>query len=139
MPTLTIEPGDVNTTGHCDCCGTESRMARGFVYSDDDAYAVYFVRWAKGHVAKNGALWNVIIGPWSEEATREQRFIAQLRYLAGEEGGFVVEDAEAGEMSNLATNLLKREDVIGRPIAKQIFDICDAVYLQDEHLGELKV
>lgn len=139
MPTLTIEPGESGTTGHCDCCGTESRIARGFVYSNDDAYAVYFVHWTKGHVAEKGALWNIVMGPWGEDATAEQRFVARLRYRAGEGGGFMVEDAQAGELTTLASNLLKRDDIIGRPLAKQIFDICDAVYLHDEAIKELQL
>jgi len=37
----------------------------------------------------------------------------------------------------MAQRVLRREDVIGKPLAKKVFAICDAVLLQDDRLTEL--
>jgi hypothetical protein len=39
--------------------------------------------------------------------------------------------------ATLTKQALRREDVIGTPLAKEVFAICDAILLLDERLAEI--
>jgi hypothetical protein len=138
MHELKIEPSGETTTGVCDCCGKQSRRIWGFVYESGIPHAVYYVHWTAGHVADSGALWDIVVGEWGDEATPAERSVARVHYQTGENEGFAVLDADDAAIDGLARNRLKRADIIGKPLAQQIFAVCDAVYLQDGRLHELR-
>jgi len=141
MPTrLTIEPGNSSDYGPCPCCGDMSRSVWGYVYSDDTAYAAYFVHWTLGQVPKHGAHIDLIIGRWGDRTTAADRRAVSLEYQIGDTGPSVmVIDAHGRNHADgrLAKRALRREDVIGKPIAKKVFALCDAVLLQDDRLIEI--
>jgi len=51
----------------------------------------------------------------------------------------MVIDAHGRDHANgkLAKRALSRDEVIGKPIAKKVFALCDAVLLQDERVAEI--
>jgi S-adenosylmethionine synthetase len=111
-----------------------SRKVSGRVYSDSDAHAMYFVHWTLGQVPKHGAHIDIIIGEWDD------RSAVSLEYRIGETGPSVmVIDAHGRDHADpsLIKRVLRREDVIGTPLAKQVFAICDAILLLDERLVEI--
>jgi hypothetical protein len=79
-----------------------------------------------------------VVGDWGDEATPAERSVARIHYQIGENEGFAVLDADDAAVDGLARNRLKRADIIGKPLAQQIFAVCDAVYLQDGRLRELR-
>jgi hypothetical protein len=60
---LAIETGTEATSGFCDCCGHETRVFRGYVRKDGDAYAIYFGRYSVGH-PERGVDFAVSINGW---------------------------------------------------------------------------
>lgn len=138
MPLLTIETAGEAVFGTCDCCGKTTRRVWGFVHADASAYASYFVQWSEGHVSEYGAAWDLIIGEWGDGTSADDRYAVRLRYRNDDEAfGFMVVDAEAGAYESLASHALLREDIIGRPLAKDVFAICDAIFLQDPRVARV--
>lgn len=43
------------SSGHCDCCGKESRCVWGFVYDGEVASAAYWVHWTEGSPEGSGS------------------------------------------------------------------------------------
>ena len=123
------------SSGHCDCCGNESRWVWGMVYSDDVASAAYWMHWTVGHLAEPGANLDLVLGRWGDSATADDRVAIALVHRQQPDGSpaLMVVDAMARPISNegLAGSALAREDVIGTPLAAQVFSLTDAIYEQD--------
>jgi hypothetical protein len=137
---LTIETLAEHDTGTCPCCGHESRSVTGLVYDDGFPLASYNVHWTLDRVPEHGAHWDIVLGDWGEGAGPERRFHVRLAYrIAGEDTGFMVIDAQTApaDFTSLSSHPLRRSDVIGTPLADQVFAICDAIILQDERLKEM--
>ena len=127
-----IEAGRANDLAPCVCCGATSRIVRGFVYEAGTARAVYLVRWSFGPRHRDGDV-AVSIGGWCDADPSQRRLVAlSLRQL--EKGpAFMVVDAAStqwGEEDELGAPM-GRDEVIGTPLAREIFAILDAVAQQD--------
>jgi hypothetical protein len=128
---LRIEPGASHDHGPCPCCGDMSRAVNGYVYLNNAAYAAYFVHWTLGQVPKHGAHIDFVIGRWGDGTDASHRRAVSLEYRIGETGPSVmVIDAHSRIHADgtLAKHALRREDIIGKPLAKKVFAICDAVF-----------
>jgi hypothetical protein len=136
---LQIEPLGADDTGRCECCGRVSRKVWGVVYRDGLTFASYFVHWTIGHVFENGANIDVILGKWGEGTSAVNRYAVGLEYRILDDGpSLIVRDAErTPAKSAIAENFLKRNDVIGDPLADMVFAICDAFLVQDQRLATL--
>jgi hypothetical protein len=138
---LSIEPGNVVDYGPCECCGGMNRMVSGFVYRDGAPYAGYQVHWTVGQVAKHGAEFYVILGEWGEEVTAAGRVGVAVHYFieAGEPGLMVVDAGETSIASNpLVGKALMRAEVIGTPLADEVFEVLDAIAAQDKRVEEVR-
>lgn len=136
---LEIEPTG-ESTGHCDCCGSTTRRVWGFVHRDDETVGAYFVRWAEGH-PDHGASIDLILGKWGESATRDDRYVVALDCRVVEASPqFMVVDAQSRLPSadDFASSTLKRSEVIGTPLAPQVFALVDAIYISDPRLEEVR-
>lgn len=137
---LSIEPAESKDFGPCPCCGDMSRSVWGYVHAGNKTLAAYFVHWTLGQVLKHGAHFDIIIGRWGDGTTAANRSAVSLEYLITDNGPFLtVIDAHGRDHADgtLAKRALRREDVIGKPIAKKVFAICDAIFLQDDRIVEL--
>ncbi|TKT74881.1 hypothetical protein [Aquamicrobium sp. LC103] len=126
------------SSGHCDCCGMESRCVWGAAHEGDATLAVYWVHWTPGHLDESGADIDLVLGRWGDEATADERFAVALLHRRQPDGNsaLMVVDA-AGRPpveGDIARTALAREDVIGTPLAALIFSITDAIYEQDGRL-----
>lgn len=123
------------TGGLCDCCGNASRSIWGLVHSDDRTVAAYWLHWTVGHLDEAGANLDMVIGPWGDGTTANDRFAASLLYRepANEAPALMVIDATGRKNANstLANTALCRDEIIGSPIAEQLFALVDAIWLQD--------
>jgi hypothetical protein len=127
-------------TGHCDCCGTATRRVWGFVSCEGVTVAAYFVGWTIGR-PDHGAAFDLIFGAWGDGAKPETRAAIALDFrVVDGTPQYMVVDAEGRPpaSSDLVANALARVDVIGSPLAAQVFEIVDAVYLGDATLDELR-
>jgi len=111
----------------------------GYAFNELGARATYIVRWTDGHVARSGAEFDLIIGEWGG-APSSNRVAISLAYQLTDTGpGFMVVDARnRSGSSDLAGRKLRREEVIGTPLATEVFAIIDAVWLQDSRIYGLR-
>ncbi|EEF61671.1 hypothetical protein [Pedosphaera parvula] len=138
---LTIEPGNLVESGPCECCGGQNRMLSGFVYRDGFAYAAYRAHWTIGRVGIHGAGFYVFLGDWGEESTAEQRVAVSVSFAIheGKPGFMVVDPGQIAIAPNPEIGKgLKRSEVIGTPMANEVFEVLDAIWLQDERIAEVR-
>jgi hypothetical protein len=139
MNELHVEPGSSRDTG-CECCGKQSRTATGFVYRGEAAAAAYFVQWTLGGVESHGAHFDLIVGKWGEGATSADRCAVAVEFRRTADGpSFMVVDAADRPVgrSDLVGQAMGRQQVVGTPLAKAAFEIVDAVWIQDDRIGEI--
>jgi hypothetical protein len=137
---LRIEQTGAADVGPCDCCGRNSRRVWGLAHDDRCCLAAYFVHWTVGHAADRGVNIDLIMGKWGEGAGAEKRSAVALAYRMLETGPtLMVIDASERPMaeSNLVGHVLSREQVIGTPIAEEVFAVADAILAQDDRIAEV--
>jgi hypothetical protein len=136
---LTVTPWK-ETSGSCDCCGRTSKTVWGDVSAMDQTLAVYYVQWTVGSSDHNPNF-DLIIGTWGEGADPSQRILVSLVYQPRHEGGsFMIIDSEdrPANSRSLCSRALKRADVIGTPLAKEVFQLVDAIWLHDSRIAEVR-
>jgi len=131
---LTVEPTG-ESSGRCDCCGRQSRHVWGFVLSQEETVAAYFVHWTIGHLADVGANIDFIIGRWGDDTLSKDRVAVSLVHREQEDGAPAIMVIDAAERpvaaSDLVGRALARDEVIGTPLATTVFALIDAIYLHD--------
>jgi hypothetical protein len=132
---FTIEK--MNTShGHCDCCGGVSHSVAGLLYNGGVAIAAYWMNWTEGHLSDSSANLDLVLGQWGEETGPADRYAVAMvhRQLADGTPSLMVIDAEGRPAADgrLAHVGLRRDQVIGTPLAVQVFAMTDAIYEQDE-------
>ena len=135
-----FEEMKVSEFGPCECCGDVSRTATGMVRRDGDAYAIYQVVWTAQQIALHGAEFYIILGQFGDGTTAADKFAVALHYFVEPDRfGFMVVDAhETSIASNpLVGRALRREDVIGTPLAQEVFELVDAIWLEDANIAEV--
>jgi hypothetical protein len=137
---LQVEPTDSKDFGPCSCCGNMSRTVWGFVNLADATIAAYFVQWTLNN-PKHGANFDLIVGQWGEKPTSQKRQAISMEYrIIDGQGSFMVIDANTREFANneLVSTVLRREDVIGKPVADEAFAIVDAIFAKEERMVEVR-
>ena len=127
--------------GPCECCGDISRIATGMVRLNDDPYAIYQVHWTSNQVVKHGAEFYVILGEFGEGTTAADKFAVALHFFVEpDRSGFSVVDADKTDISlhPLVGRALARADVIDTPLAQAVFDLIDAIWLEDGNIVEVR-
>jgi hypothetical protein len=122
---------------HCDCCGRLTRAIYGYIHNGQSTIAAYFVRWTVGDLVGHPPSIDIIYGLWGEGATANDRVLVSLAHVETEDGPSVtVLDAmdDPAAHRGLAGNILRRDDVVGKPLSTLVFGLVDAVYLQDARL-----
>ncbi|MGH7770546.1 MAG: hypothetical protein ACREQP_24095 [Candidatus Binatia bacterium] len=137
MDERVIEPDGSQDCGPCECCGDNSRTVWGLVHLGNSTEAAYFVHWSLGKVPEKGAHVDLILGPWGEGTERADRYAVSLEFRRG--FGVRVIDAGARNISrhSLVGRGLAREDVIMTPLAQEVFEIIDAIWIGDERIAEV--
>ena len=137
---VTVVPVGLDETGPCPCCGRESRCAWGTAHAGGRQIGVYYLHWTLGHVAAQGANIDMVLGDWDEGAGPLRRSALAMVYRMTDKGpSLSVIDAKDRPVarSSLAGRALARGDVIGAPVAKDAFDIADAIFANDGRVIEL--
>src|ERR1043166_1784954 len=135
-----IEQEKAQDFGPCDCCGSMSRLVAGFVTRDGELYAGDQVPWTLGQIERHGASFFIILGYWGENTVATDRYAVALRYRADSEAtGFMIVDADETRIAShpLVGRALRREDVIDTPLAQEVFDIVDFIWLHDDRISEI--
>ena len=137
---LRVEQAGSADTGKCQCCGRTSRRVWGYVYSGQTTLAAYFIHWTLGHVLDRGANIDFIVGRCGDGTNPDDRCAVSLAYRQLDSGpSFMVLDATTRDIAknSLVGRALARTEVIGQPIADDVFAVCDAVWMQDPRIIEL--
>ena len=135
-----VEPDGERFSGPCECCGNDTRCVWGFISADDEAVAAYYVSWTLGMVADHGAVFDLVIGKWDDDSTPDDRQLVTLRFrFVDNSPAFMVADAmgRPADGPELVGRALARSEVVGTPLAKQAFDLVDAIWEQDGRLKDL--
>jgi hypothetical protein len=137
---LRVEPTGTNDYGPCECCGNNSRCVWGFIQGAVVTVAAYFVHWTLTRVMDHGANFDLIMGKWGDGASARDRSLVSLAYRLFDTGPqFMVIDGHQrpSAKSELVGHVLRRDEVVGQPIAKQAFAVVDAILAQDSRVLEL--
>jgi hypothetical protein len=138
--TLKIYPEDHKHFGPCECCGEMTSRVWGYVESRDATVAAYFVEWTPGH-EEDHANFDLIVGKWGEGTESSDRRAASLEFRKFQgTPSFMVIDATSRDVSHnsLISKALLREEIVGNPVASQVFAICDVIFLDDPRLPHLR-
>ena len=84
---------------------------------------------------------DLIIGSWGEGTRPQDRVLVSALYRPTRGGGsFMVVDAESrfARKSELCGRAMRRAEVVGTPLAPEVFSLLDAVWLDDSRVAEVK-
>jgi hypothetical protein len=126
--------------GPCECCGDISRSATGMVRRDGDPYALYNVHWTTAQLARHGAEFYLVLGEFGEGTTAADKFAVALHFFVEDDRyGFALVDASQTAMAShpLISSVLSRDEVVGTPLAQEVFDLVDAIWLNDVNISEV--
>ena len=140
MTEISVELMGSSDFERCECCGDSSRTVWGLIYRDGYADASYFVHWTLGKVASHGAHFDLILGAWGDGTTSADRYAVSLEYRLTDKGpAFMVIDATTRNISKheLAGRGLLREEVVNTELSDRLFELVDAIWLQDARVKEL--
>jgi hypothetical protein len=137
---LEFDPDNEAEFGPCPDCGQNTKRVWGYVYRAEAAMAAYFVEWTPTHPHRD-AMFDLILVRWGEEAGAGDRRAVSVAFRVLDTGpSFMVQDASVRHVasSSLVSGTLDQNDVIGKPIASTVFEICDLIYLADPRIAELR-
>ena len=136
---LTIEEDTAFEPVHCDCCGQKSHSISGWVNEDSATVAAYLVHWTETR-PDHGANFDLIIGSWGEDTNSTDRQAASFKYSSSG-GGFMAIDASSRPFANDSTlfdQALSREEIVGSPLSSALYNLLDAIWLQDSRIAEIQ-
>jgi hypothetical protein len=124
------------STGYCDCCGKQSKTIWGDLGDSSGTKAVYFVQWTVDqplHMPN----FDLVLGRWGEGTAPQDRVLVSLLYqprLGG--GSFMVASGKGRRADDrtLCDRALERTDVIGTPLANEVFSLVDALWLTEPRI-----
>ena len=129
MTTYSIEVGDDRNASTCYCCGRDSCTGHGFVYKDDDAYAVYYVGWCDEHLEKKVSI-ALAIGEWDDESTNDDRvcFGIEASENVDEILFRALEPTESPwSDTHLLGPMLTRDQAVAHPLIKEVFVVAENI------------
>ena len=129
MANYDIEIGENKNASTCICCGKESCVGHGFVYKNEDAYAVYYIGWSDAHADKKVSI-ALAIGEWDDDSTNDDR--ACFGVEASEEKDEilfrVIEPTESPwSNADLLGPMLTRDQVLSHSLLKEVFLIVENI------------
>lgn len=142
MPELTRATAFPDSESHyeCECCGRMSRTIWGTVRDPFGEVVVYSCQWTIGG-PEHPANVDLIMGPWDDESTPEDRVLISLLFRRREASGdFMVIDAEERQtnMAGVSGEGLTRREVMGTEFAQMAFNVVDAIWMDDPRIADLQ-
>jgi hypothetical protein len=134
MGAITIELEEPVQGDPCPCCGGRTTNLTRFVYSDGDAYAVYYAAFSDNHPNRRVSV-AVSVGDWGEDSSPTQRFAfaLQIRAVHSEYQVSVV-DAQHSPWKDAAFlgRMLNRKEALLHPLIEEVFHISDHIVADDQ-------
>jgi hypothetical protein len=135
---LTIEFEPPRQSEPCECCGGRTTTLTRFVYSDGDAFAIYYAKFSDNH-EDHVVLATISIGEWGEGTTLEQRCAFALRIWPGDDRHNVsVLDAADSPWKDakIIGRTLGRAEALAHPRLQDVFHITDHMVSNDAPLRD---
>ena len=130
---LTIEPDGEKFHGECPDCGEATRSVWGYVSTETEARAVYYIRWTDFHVER-GAQIAVSIGTWGEASRPVERAVFGVECRIDRETGpaFMLVDAESMPWEDPFLGMkLTRNQALADARKSEVFEILDRIVVDD--------
>lgn len=120
----------------CNCCNNEIIRLTRFVFKDEDAFAVYYLKFTRGHDDKfvTGI---ISIGDWGTDYPKN-RFAFPFRIWTNDNNyqvGLMDKDESEWQQDLLGT-ILDRKDALNHSWIKEVFHITDHIVDEDKILIE---
>jgi len=128
------------SVGHCDCCGNESKTIWGGLADSSGPRAVYYVQWTvdePDHMPN----FDIVLGPWGDGTAPSDRVLVSLLYRPSPGGGSFMVASGKGRRADdpsLCGRALERTDVIGTPLATEVFSLVDSLWLTEPRIEEIR-
>ena len=138
MTTLRLETADENNATQCACCGARSRSVHGFVYRDDDAYAVYYAGWSDGHPGRGVSI-AIAVGEWSEGSSSADRTSVGIRAKPTRNSvEFTVLSPNESPWGDtpLFGKMMERERALAHPKLKEVLHVVEHVVRGDARVRD---
>lgn len=137
---LKVAPEASSHSVKCECCDHTTQTIFGFVDYDTGAtVSAYCVKWTVDN-PEHPPWFLLSIGPWGDGSSGHDRVtVASILHFCESKPNFTVVDAEELEWrdESLVGCHLKREQVIGSPVAKTAFALIDEIVLHDPRVRGL--
>ena len=130
---LTIEPDGEKFHGACPDCGEATRSVWGYVSTEAEARAVYYIRWTDFHVER-GAQIAVSIGTWGEASRPVERAVFGVECRIDRETGraFMLVDAESMPWEDPFLGMkLTRNQALADARKSEVLEILDRIVVDD--------
>ena len=107
------------------------------MYRSDIPTAAYYVEWTP---SQRDAAFDLITGKWGKDASPSDRQAVSVAFRVLDTGPFMLQDASVRGIGSrpLVSSALTRVEVLGQPLAADVFQICDSIYLADPRIKELR-
>jgi hypothetical protein len=118
----------------CDCCGREIVRLTRFVHQDENAFAVYYINFTRGHSPKV-AYGLIGLGEWGEDAEPKDRLAFPFKIWTNESHYQVgLADAEESPWSHVTFlgQILNRDQGLKHKWIKDVFHITDHIVAEDK-------
>jgi len=127
------------TSVACDCCGGTTRRVWGYLHSESGETSAYFVQWTQGQRDKHGAFFDFVIGRWGDDTSPADRTLAsfECRWIDSRPGFMAIDASSRSGYTSIASSLLNRADIVDTPLAARLYELVDAVWVQDDRIREL--
>lgn len=121
----------------CKCCNNQIVKLTRFVFKDEDAFAVYYLKFTKGHEDKF-AIGLISIGDWGTDKEPKNRFSFPFRLWVDETDYQVglIDKEESPWKQDLLGTILDRKEALEHPWIDEVFHITDHIVDEDKILIE---
>ncbi|CAD0008073.1 MULTISPECIES: hypothetical protein [Flavobacterium] len=122
----------------CDCCNNETIKLTRFVYKNEDAFAIYYLRFTKSH-DDQFAIGIISIGDWGTDDEPKNRFSFPFRIWIGDNDEYqigLMDKEESPWNHKILGYILDRKEALDHPWIKEVFHITDHIVMEDKELIE---
>lgn len=119
----------------CECCGNTTVKLTRFVHADDEAFAIYYIRFTKEHNDKH-VLGLISLGEWGIEEIPESRtsFLFRLWFNDENYNVSIIDGKESPWQSEILGKILSREEALQHPWIDDVFHITDHIVDEDSEV-----
>ena len=134
---ISIELGEEKQPQRCECCGGEIFIVYGFIYRDEDAYAIYHASWSKSHL-EAGVDMALEFDDWGNPGNPEKKYsVCLVIRPTRTEYHFQFIDPEQSAWGSGADRgrILSRTEALTHPEKNSFLHVAEHIVLDDPRLN----